>query len=201
MLIGPRLVEQRMLAPVDAVGKAVIHALEANDFFASRKGARQSDGVDHGLRAGIAQAYLLNARHGGDDLLRQARLLGGRQREYRAAILDLLHHGGGHLRRAMSENHRTQAQQIVDVGVAVDIVEIGALAAIHEQGIGIPTRPGRTGGAVDAGGNRAAGLLVQFSAARGARGILVFHHIVAVLQRVAAPFLQRITKHRKSSHP
>src|SRR5260370_38423267 len=103
MLIGPRLVEQRMLAPVDAVGKAVIHALEANDLFASRKGACQSDGVDHGLSTGIAQPYLLNARHGGGDLLRQARLLSRRQCEYRAAMLDLLHPGGGDLRGGQTE--------------------------------------------------------------------------------------------------
>ena len=110
---------------------------------------------------------------------------GRRQREHRAAVLDLLHHGRRHLRRPVAENHRTEPQQVVDVAVAVDVVQIGALAPVHEKRIGIPARPGGARGAVDAGGNRPAGLAVKFGAARRARGILVLHSYL-VLQRAAA---------------
>ncbi len=189
MSVRPRLIELRVLAPVNAVGKAVIHALEADDFLASGEGPCQANRIDDRFGAGIAQPHLLHARHRRDDSLREPCLLSRRQCEHRAAILNLLHDRCGHFGRTMSENHRTQAQQVVDIGIAVDVVQIGALAAIHEQGIGIPTRPDRTGSAVDAGGNGPAGHLVEFGAAREARGIVVFHRVTAVLEN------------RKNSHP
>ena len=121
-MVGTRLLDGRMLAPVNTVGEAVIHALEADDFFTAGEGSREPQSVEDRLRAGIAQAHLLDARDGGDDFPRQGRLRLRRQRKYRAAPLNLLDHGRRHFRRTVSENHRSETEQVVDVFVAVDIV-------------------------------------------------------------------------------
>ena len=123
--------------------------------------------VQHGFGAGVAQAHLFDARHGGDDLLRRGaprRAVGSANTVPRFWMKSTT--ACGHARRAMAEDHRPEAEQIVDVFVAVDVAQTRALPALDEQRIRCPARPGRARGAVDAAGNQPAGRLEQVGAAR-----------------------------------
>jgi hypothetical protein len=154
-----------MLAPVHAVGEAVVHAFEADDLVALGERARESRRVEHGLGAGVAQAHHVHARDRVDDLLRKTRFVFGRQREHGAAVLDEIDDGLRHALRAVAEDHRAEAEQVVDVLVAIDVGEMRTLTLVDEQRIWIPARPGRTRGAVDAAGNQLARGAEQFAAA------------------------------------
>ncbi len=164
-VVGTGLGNVRMLAPVHAVGKAVIHAFEADDLVALGERAGEARRVEHRLGAGVAQAHHVHARHRVDDFLRETRFVRRRQREHGAALLDEIDHGLGDARRAVAEDHRTQAEQIVDVLVAVDVGETRAFALVDEQRIRVPARPGRARRAVDAARDELACGVEQFGAA------------------------------------
>src|SRR5579871_5222295 len=190
--VGPRFLEGRMLAPVHGVGEAVIHPLEAHHFIATRECARETQAVDDRFGARVAEAYLLDAGHGCDDLVRKLRLLGRRQCEHGAARLDLLDHRGCHADRSMAEDHGTQTEQVVDVGIAIDIKQIRALAALDKQRIRIPSGPRRSRRAIDARRNRLAGLPVKLGAARRSSGVSIGHRHEAILGRGAKNATARV---------
>src|SRR4029078_10276824 len=66
-----------------------------------------------------------------------------------------------------TEDHRTEAEQVVDVFVAIDIAQARALAGLDEQRVRRPPRPGRARRAVDAARYDAARRFEQVGTAGG----------------------------------
>ncbi len=138
-LVGrPGLVQRRPRADVGLVAPAVIVALELQDLVAAGEGTGQPHCHQHGLGAGRGEAHNFGAGQQPAEPFGElglARMLGG---------IDLaVGQGAGHrlddrLGR-MAQDRGAIAQDIVDMDVAIDVVEPCPLAAGEEQ------RNGRAG--------------------------------------------------------
>ena len=119
-----------------AVEEAVVAPLPLHDLVLAGVGAGQADGRLGGLGAGVGEAQLLDAGNGLDDLASYLVVELVRERVQHAALGDLgddrVQDGLG----AMAEDHGAVADAPVDVRVAVDVEEVGALAALHHDGTG-----------------------------------------------------------------
>ena len=103
----------------------MIIAGEFHDQFAAREAAGQSQGAHRGFGAGTDQPHALDRRHGGDDQLGQFAFRFGRSAEAGASLGGGLHRGDDS-RRRVPQNQRAPRADVVDVAIAVEIVEIGA---------------------------------------------------------------------------
>ena len=141
------------------VGVAVIAALEFDDDLAAGRGARHANGRHGGLGAGADKAHSFDGRIAGADALGEIGLGGGgRAKAGRVArrALDRLDDG----RKRVAQNHRAPGAEVVDVSIAVGVVEICALGALDE---GRRSADGAKGAhrRVDAAGKEALGALLQ----------------------------------------
>ena len=181
--VRPGLVDVRVLGPVNAIGEAVIHAFEPDHLLAAGEGAGEAQGIDDSLRARVAQAHLLHARNGGDDLVGEGGLVLMRQGEHRAAVLDRVDDGLGDPGRAVAEDHRPEAQQVVDVAIAVTVDHMGAFPVVDEQGVRVPAGPDRARGGIHAAGDHLAGAGETFGAGLVTVGLAVgFRHAVVLVR-------------------
>ena len=119
-----------------AVEEAVVAALPLEDLVFARVGAGQTHGGLRGLAAGVGEAHLIDAGDALDDLAPDLVVELVRKSVEHAALGDLrddrVEDGLG----PVAEDHRPVADAPVDVGVAVDIEEVSALAAVHHDGAG-----------------------------------------------------------------
>ena len=141
---------------------AVIAALELEDLRAPARGAHRPHRVEGGFRAAAREAHLLRARHRLADRLGEQDS-GGAVREEGGAALELLAHRLDDLRMPVTDEHRTGAEQEVDILLARRIAHptAGALDD-HEVGAGVSEAPS---------GQEGPGLLAQ----HGIRMGLLFH--------------------------
>ncbi len=117
-----------------AVEEAVVASLPLEDLVLAGVGAREADRRLCRLAAGIGEAHLVDAGHRLDDLASDFIVELVRERVQHAALGDLgddrVEDGLG----AVAEDHGAVADAPVHVGVAVDVVEVGALTALHDDG-------------------------------------------------------------------
>ena len=92
----------------------------------------EPNGRHRRLGSGVDEPDLLDARHHGNDQFRQFGLLLGRSAESESAARlrpDRLDNASV----AVSEQHWPPGRDIVDVGVAVDVLQVDAVAGLEED--------------------------------------------------------------------
>ena len=125
--VGRRLREvarpRRRHAHQRVVAHAMKSTLEFQDLVAAVMGARDTHGVKGRLRPAAEESHFLGARHRVDDFFgeQDAVLVVG---EECRTVRDLRLHGFHHVRMAMPDQHRTRAQQIIDIFVAADVPDV-----------------------------------------------------------------------------
>ena len=112
----------------------VVATGELEDAVPRREGARESDGAHRRLRPGGDEPDLLDGRHSVHDLGGELDLALARRAKARAEL------GGGadrfdRLAVAVSEEERAPGHDPVEVAVSFDVLDVGALAAAHEEGL------------------------------------------------------------------
>ena len=118
----------------EGVRMAVVAADELHDLLAPGVAASHTDGAHGRLGAGVHHAHHLDRRDGPADEASELDLDGRRRAEARAVVDDGMQ-SAEHLRMAPAEDHRSPGRDEVDVLVAVDVPDVGALAARHEDGV------------------------------------------------------------------
>ena len=111
----------------------MVVAAETDDEIAPGGSAADAHGGKHGLGAGVAEGDARQAGHLGKELCAFAR-----ERGLRAdlpALVELLAHGIGHEFWLVAPEDRAKAIGGVDVLVAVEIPEIGAVGAVGDDGV------------------------------------------------------------------
>jgi hypothetical protein len=111
---------------------AVVAAVELEDQVAPRERARHPDRAHRGLGAARHEAEHRQVRHPRDDHLREVDLEPGGHAEARAAP----HRGVervDHDARRVAEHERPPREHEVEVGAAVRVVQVGALAAHGDE--------------------------------------------------------------------
>ena len=119
-----------------AVEEAVVAPLPLHHLVLAGVGASEADGGLRGLGAGVGEAQLLDAGHRLDDLAPDLVVQLVRERVEHAARGDLGHDRVEDGLGAVAEDHGAVADAPVDVRVAVHVVEVGALAALHDDRAG-----------------------------------------------------------------
>ena len=112
--------------------------LEAEHDPASGVGAGQPDRGADGLAAGVGEPHHLDAGHRVDHLLGGLDLQLVGQPEAGSEVADRVTDRLGDDRVPVSEDHRPEAEQVVDVLRAVHVPQPGAAALGHERGVGLP---------------------------------------------------------------
>ena len=137
------------------VDVAVVVAGHLDDLVAARDAARHPDGRHRRLGAGRDEPHLLDRRHGRGHDLGDLDLALGRGAEARA-VVERLDDRRADARMGMAQDHRPPRADVVDVVVAVDVVEVGPLGPGDERRLAADgaERPRR---AVHAAGNHAVG--------------------------------------------
>ncbi len=111
---------------------AVIAAFELDGKVAARESARHAQRAHGGFGPGIDQAHHLDGRHALVNQLGQLHLaLGGRAEagSDRENLAQRVHDR----RKAVAQDQRSPGQDVVDVLVAVDVVDVRSLAACDER--------------------------------------------------------------------
>ena len=134
-----------------AVGMAVVAALEFDDFVAAGKAACQADGRHGGFCARADQAHLFDAGHEfGDFFGNHDFALGGRAK--RQPAQGRFAHGFNHFGMGVADNRRPPRADVVNIARAVGIPHIGALGLLDETRHAADTAEGAHG-RIDAAGN------------------------------------------------
>ena len=115
------------------VGVAVVATLELDDLVAAGVAAGQPDGAHGRLGAGVDHPHLL---HGGDDL---AHLLGHQHFDLgRGTVAKPFFHRlddrGLDGRVVVTEQHGAPGTDVIHIGLAVHVIEVGAIGVIDEAG-------------------------------------------------------------------
>jgi hypothetical protein len=116
----------------EAVGVAVVIALELDETLASGGRARQPERAHRRLGARIDHAYPLQRRHELADPLGHGHLAGTRRAEAQSVGDGPLHRLDD-VRMGVAADHRPPGTDVVDITLAVDIENARALGAIEEQ--------------------------------------------------------------------
>ena len=112
----------------------MVLTLELDDLVPPGKGPGQAEGVHHHLRTRVLIDHLLRRRdHLGEPAGERPQFR--RRRGEVGAPLQLFRHCPVHRRGAVAQEHGAEAQDVVDVLVAVHVVEFGALPAGHGDGV------------------------------------------------------------------
>ena len=160
------------------VAPAVVRAADLDHPLLAGEGARAADRRHHALRARAEHAEHLDGRHEAVDQFGQLELVLVEQPGHRSGLLDHL----GHLspeRLVVAAEHRGPAGlQEVDVLVAVQVPEVGALGLAHGQGERVVEGEVVLHAAGDElhGGS---GELLAAAAARVVPGEHLVHHVAA----------------------
>src|SRR5260221_12870803 len=100
--------------------------------------AGDPDGAAHGLAARVGEPDHVDARYGIDDLTCRLDLQRIWQSGAGSVLSDRGHHGSGHDRMPVAQDHRPEPEQVVHVLVAVRVVDPRARAVGHEWRIRHP---------------------------------------------------------------
>ncbi|MCY1429020.1 hypothetical protein D9M71_449230 [compost metagenome] len=115
-----------------AVGVAVVAALELDDAVATGEAAGQTDGAHGRFGAGADHAHHFHRRHQRADQVGHFHFQRGR-RAVGQAVFQLLAHRVENIRMAVAEDHRAPRADVVDVALVVFIHHIGAGCVLEEQ--------------------------------------------------------------------
>ena len=115
------------------VGVAVVAAFKLDDLVAAGVTAGQPDGAHGRLGAGVDHPHLL---HGGDDL---AHLLGHQHFDLgrgtvAQSLLHRLDDRGLDGRVVVTQQHGAPGTDVIHIGLAVHVIEVGAIGVIDEAG-------------------------------------------------------------------
>lgn len=107
-------------------------AFEFEDLLFAGEGACGAHGLEAGIGAAGGEPHLLGAGDGVDQLLGQFHrfVVGG---EESAAAFDGLDHGPGNGGVGVAQDHRTGPHEPIDVLVAADVEDAGALAVGRQE--------------------------------------------------------------------
>ncbi|MNZ50456.1 hypothetical protein D3C78_682440 [compost metagenome] len=115
-----------------AVGVAVVAALELDDAVAPGVAACQTDGAHGRLGAGADHAHHLHRRHQAAHQVGHLGFHGGRC-AVGQAVLQLAAHRVEHVRVAVAEDHRAPGADVVDVALVILVNDVGAFGMLEEQ--------------------------------------------------------------------
>src|SRR5947209_3070517 len=115
------------------IGMSMITAAKLENFVAASIGTCQPQGTHSRLSAGVDKAHHFNRWNALNDQLSQF-VFGLRGRTKAKTPLARLYHRMHHARMAMAENHGSPGLHIVQIAVAIDIIEIGAVSRCNEDG-------------------------------------------------------------------
>src|SRR5262249_51239309 len=110
-----------VVAPVDGVLPAVVVALEPDQQPAAGVGAGDPHGAAHSLAAGVGEAHHVDAWDGVDYLAGRLDLHRVWQSRAGSVVGDGLRHRRGYDRMAVTEDHRPETEQVVDIFVAINV--------------------------------------------------------------------------------
>jgi hypothetical protein len=127
-----------------AVGVAVVAALELHDRVTPGEAARQADGTHGRFGAGTDQTHLFDRRHALAQHFRHQYFRFRRRTERKPADSRLLHRAD-HLRMRMSEDGRAPRTDVVDVFGAVGIPQPRPAPRVKKRGVPPTERKARTG--------------------------------------------------------
>ena len=171
----------------EAVGVAVVAALELDDAVAAGRRARHAHRAHRRLGAGVDHADHVEGRHDRAQPLGHLDLGRARRAETQTAGGGSLH-GGDDLRMRVAGDGRAPGADVVDVGTALDVVQAGALGALEEYRVAADAVEGAHGG-IDAAGDMHPGACDQVLArshrglgqwvSRVRRGALLYRFIAA----------------------
>ena len=131
----------------------MVAAGELEDPVAAGRGPGEAEGGHRGLGARRDEPDLLDRRDGVGDLGGELDLGLGRGAEAGTELRGRGDRLDG-LRVGVAEEQRAPRHHPVDVAVAVDVLEVGALAAAGEERLVEPDRAHRAHGRVDAAGDQ-----------------------------------------------
>jgi len=141
----------------------VVATGELEDAVTRREGSREPDGAHRRLRPGGDEPDLLDRRHRIHDLSGELDLGHARCAEARAEL-----RGGAYrfdrLAVAVSEEERAPGHDPVEVAVSFDVLDVGTLAAAHEEGLVEADRAHRAHRRVHSAGNELERAAVQLAA-------------------------------------
>ena len=115
-----------------AVRVAVVAAFELDDFIAAGKTARQADGAHGGFGTGVHHAHHVHGRNQLGDQFRHLDFHFGRRTEAQAA-LGGFNHGVTNGRVVVTKHHRAPGADVIDIGFAIDIIQIRAVSTFDKQ--------------------------------------------------------------------
>ena len=115
-----------------AVGVAVIAALELDDDLAPGGGAGQANGRHGRLSAGADEAHLFDGRIAGDDAFGQVGL-GCRGSAEAGGVARGAFNGFDNRGKGVAQNHRPPGAEVVDVAVAVRVGDPGSVGALDKR--------------------------------------------------------------------
>ena len=150
-------VRERAAAGLDEqrVHVAVIAALELDDLVAAGEPARQPKAGHRRLRAAVDHSHLLDRRDPAADQLGHfhfERIGNAEADAARGRLADRVEHD----RRRVPEDRRAPGADVIDVFVAVDVPNPGALRAVDEERLAAEAAEGAHGG-IHAAGDALAG--------------------------------------------
>ena len=131
----------------------VVAAGELQDPVAASRRAGEPDRAHRRLGPRRDEPHLVDRRHRIDDL-RGELDLGLRRRPEARSALDRLDDRGNRLVVGVAEEERAPGHHPVDVAVAVDVLDVRAVAAPHEHRLVEPDRAHRANRRVDAAGDQ-----------------------------------------------
>ena len=110
----------------------VVAAFEFDDFVTAGKTARQTNGAHGGFGTGVHHTYHVHGGHQFSHQLRHGHFHFGRRAEAQPAR-------GGFNNRitdsrvVMTQHHRPPGTDVIDIGFAVDVIQIGAVRTFDKQ--------------------------------------------------------------------
>ena len=114
------------------VGMTVVVALELNNLVATGEGTRQPQGTHRGLRPGVYKTDHLQVRHELFYQRRQLHFQGTGGTETGASGGSAVQ-GCHHLRLRVTQDQGTPGKHVVDVAIAVNIVNKSAFAVVDKE--------------------------------------------------------------------
>src|SRR4029079_6148283 len=110
----------------------VIVARHFDNHLAAGETTGETDRAHRGFRTRVHQAQHLDRRDGRDDQLGQLVFSGGRRAEAERSIDGVVNRRDD-LRMLMAKDHWPPGADVVDVAVAIDVEEIGAVGALEDD--------------------------------------------------------------------
>lgn len=138
-----------------AVDVAVIVSGELDDLVATGIAPRGADGAHRSFSAGIDEADFLDRGDAADDEFGEMGFGDGGRAETRSAI-DCCVNCRADFGMGVAQDHRSPGTDVIEVAIAIKVVEVGALTALKEDGLAADAAK-CAGGAIHAAGHEGLG--------------------------------------------